>query len=317
MRAPQTLCPYTNEPLASIDRINEEHVLPVAVGAPTKFFVMASELENSRLNDLIDAPFSNDPLIRFLAMSQGVVSRSGPVISQLPATLIASGEAVKLAFSQDRIDLKFANPVITDPDTKRVTAVKGFGDAANEHAQRIKKDYAKKKISVEIGKTISTPNPEVHSSLSCDTDLVGRELLKIAYLMTVWRFGDRAINSESGAIYRRGLAAKSTDDFRSVGMRGNTNEVPGFSCKRESGTHVLLSAVIGKDLITSITLFGAFAAVFATPAHGISVEEGEGLSVKINLSTGALTQATAMEAILDNIQHQFGFDPSLPNAHIT
>ncbi|WGK92578.1 hypothetical protein [Pseudomonas migulae] len=309
MRAPQTLCPYTNQPLASIDRINEEHVLPVAVGAPTKFFVMASELENSRLNDLIDAPFSNDPLIRFLAMSQSVVSRSGPVISHLPATLTASGEAVKLAFSQDGIDLRFANPVVTDSETKRVTAVKGFGDAANEHAQRIKKDYAKKKIAVEIGETISTLNPEVQTSLCCDTDLVGKELLKIAYLMTVWCFGDRAIDSESGAIYRRGLATKRSEDFGSIGMRANTNEVPGFSCKREPGTHVLLSAVLGRDLITSITLFGTFAAVFATPAAGIHIEEGQGLSIKINLSTGALTQTTAIEAILANAQRLYGFHP--------
>lgn len=301
MPASQTLCPYTNLPLSSIERVNEEHVLPVAIGAPTKFSVKASELENSRMNDLIDAPFSNDALIRFLSMSQGVVSRSGPIVAQLPATLTSSGEAVKLALSQNGLELKFANPVVTDPETGRVTGVRGFGDAANEHAQRVKRDHAKKKIAVEIGETISSPNPEVLASFNGDTYLVEKELLKIAYLMTVWCFGDSAINSESGAMYRQGLETSRDEDLGSIGMRGGTVNIPGISCERETGTHVLLSVIIGGNLITSVSLFGVFAAVYATPAVGIRADEYDGFSIKIDLSTCKFTQTDAITAMSANV----------------
>lgn len=69
----QTLCPYALTPLASGES-NDEHILPVALGAPASFTVRALAAENSRMNDLIDEPTVNDPMVRFLAMSQGVVS---------------------------------------------------------------------------------------------------------------------------------------------------------------------------------------------------------------------------------------------------
>lgn len=302
MQVPQTLCPYTNQPLASIERINEEHVLPVAIGAPTKFFVIASESENSRLNELIDAPFSNDQLIRFLAMSQGVVSRSGPVIANLPAILVSNGDALKTSFSLNEISFRFANPVVTDPATGKIKAVKGFGDAAKAHAQRVKKDHAKKKISIDIGESIITPNPKIHTSFSCDTYLVQKELLKIAYLMTVWCFGDSAINSESGEVYRLGLATTRDEEFASIGMKGGTNSIHGISCKKEHGTHVLLSMVLGRQLVTSVTIFGIFSAVFITSASGISAEEYEGFSITIDLLKGTFSQTEAIQAVMANAE---------------
>jgi hypothetical protein len=297
------LCPYGNQPLASIQRINEEHVLPVAIGAPAKFFVMASELENSRMNDLIDAPFSNDQLIRFLAMSQGVESRSGPVIAQLPATVTSSGEAVKVAFSQNGLDLKFTNPVVTDPETGRVSAVRGFGDTAHEHAQRIKRDYAKKNIDLEIGLTISDPRPHLNVSFTGDTFVIGREMMKIAYLMTVWCFGDRAIDSQSGEIYRIGLRKNRDEDMDSFGMKRTTTRIPGISCKSEPDTHVLMSTVLNGELVTSVQLFGTFAGIFITPAVGIGADDFEGSSVKINLSAGKIIESDAILAIQDNVQN--------------
>ncbi|WP_367256530.1 hypothetical protein [Pseudomonas sp. stari2] len=305
MQASQTLCPYSNQPLSSIQRINEEHVLPVAIGAPVKFSVMASELENSKMNDLIDAPFSNDQLIRFLAMSQGVVSRSGPVTAQLPATVTSSGEAVKVAFSQNGLELKFTNPVVTDPETGRVSAVRGFGNAAHEHAQRIKRDYAKKNINLDIGETISDPRPQLNVSFTGDTYIIGKELLKIAYLMTVWCFGDQAIDSESGRIYRIGLEKDRDDDMDSFGLQRTTTRIPGISCKSEANTHVLISTVLNEKLVTSVQLFGTFAGIFITPAVGIDADDGQGVSVKIDLSTGTITETDAVLAMLENVQNYF------------
>lgn len=72
-----TLCPYLVKPLVEIDPINKEHVLPVGIGAPESFYVEASLSENSRLNDLVDAPMINDPLIKMLCMLAEVDGRSG------------------------------------------------------------------------------------------------------------------------------------------------------------------------------------------------------------------------------------------------
>ena len=85
----QTLCPYALTLLASGES-NDEHILPVALGAPASFKIRALTAENSRMNDLVDEPTISDPLVRFLAMSQGVVSRSGNVKAIVDGTVRGS-----------------------------------------------------------------------------------------------------------------------------------------------------------------------------------------------------------------------------------
>lgn len=297
----QSLCPYLAKPLAEIAPVNEEHVLPVAIGAPSRFFVKAAESENSRFNTLIDAPFSNEPLVRFLAMSQGVNSRSGPVVAKIPATLLSSGELVNVAFSKAGFDLKFANPIKKDAETGFVAGVLGFGDEAMKHALKVQRDYAKKNIHVNLGDVVTEHKPLLHVSLSLDNSVVWRELLKIAYLMTVWSFGDKAIDSRSGTEYRRGLNA-SRSQF--IQIRHTTDDIPGITTKGKADSHSLMCVILGKELITSVKLFGGFAATFITEAEGVGVE-GDGLHIQINAATKNLTETPVLEALMNNVRLHF------------
>lgn len=295
----QTLCPYLAKPLDQIDVVNDEHVLPIAIGAPKPFFVRAAESENSRFNTLIDAPFSNEPLIQFLAMRQGVISRSGPVIAKIPATLISSGEPLTLAWSQAGFDLKFQKPVEVDQRTGQVMAVRGYGDDAMTRALEIQRGYAKKKMKVEIGEVVSDLDSTVRGQLRAGNAILWRELFKIAYLMTVWCFQDKAIASASGEEYRRGLAQASPV------IKHTTEDIPGISALGDASRHALLSVILGKKLITSVKLFGSFSAVFVTAAEGVG-EEGDGACVTIDLPTRTFSQTPALESMMKNVRQHFG-----------
>ncbi len=200
----QTLCPYALTPLASGES-NDEHILPVAL-APASFTVRALAAENSRMNDLIDEPTVNDPMVRFLAMSQGVVSRSGNVKAAVNGTVHGSGEDVRATFSQNGLDLKFHQPVDTDSEG-RVIGVRGFGDAARQMANQIAANYAKKGIAVELGAETSQGQPQLNMRLVADMLMIRRQLFKIAYLTTVKIFGDEGNHRASGQQLRAAMMA--------------------------------------------------------------------------------------------------------------
>lgn len=297
----QTLCPYTAKKLCDLSSVNDEHVLPVAIGAPKRFFVRASERENSRLNELVDSPFSNNDLVRFFAMSQGVVSRSGPITANVPATVVESGDAITTGWSKDGLQIRFNKPVVLDEETGQVAGVKGYGEEAMKHAERIKRDYAKKGITVELGQTISDSNPKIHVRLGIDNNIVFNELLKIAYLVTVWVFGDDAINSKSGEMYREALDRLDTNTLDELGLRYGGGLPTGFDGKIRSDQHELISLVLGGDLITSVNLFGVFAAFFVTSAEGFSCPEHTGMAIKISIADGSLNVEDPIQVLHQNI----------------
>lgn len=72
----------------------------MALGAPQSFCVPADASENSKMNDLIDSPVCNDSLMRLIATSQGVVSRSGPVEVELIGTETTTGNEVRSTLSR-------------------------------------------------------------------------------------------------------------------------------------------------------------------------------------------------------------------------
>ncbi|WP_283189857.1 hypothetical protein [Pseudomonas sp. PMCC200344] len=297
----QTLCPYTAKKLCDLPSVNDEHVLPVAIGAPKRFFVRASEQDNSRLNDLVDAPFSNNDLVRFFAMSQGVVSRSGPITAKVPATVVKSGDAITTGWSKEGLQIRFNNPVVLDEETGQVAGVKGYGEEAMKHAERIKRDYAKKGVTVELGPTISDPNPEIHVRLGVDSDIVFNELLKTAYLATVWVFGDDAINSKSGEMYREALDRLAPDTLNELGFRCGGGLPTGFDGSISSDEHQLISLILGGDVITSVNLFGVFAAFFITSAEGFSCPEYTGMAIKINVVEGSLNVEDPIQVLHQNV----------------
>ncbi|WP_158301352.1 hypothetical protein [Janthinobacterium sp. BJB426] len=291
----QLLCPYTTNLLTETNNVNDEHILPVALGAPKSFYVRATEEENSRMNELIDSPASNDPLLRFIAMAAGVKGRSGTVCSEVNGKIEGSGESVQASFSSDKIDLKFIKPV--DIENGEIKGVRGFGEQAVKQANTIKKNSEKKGKIIEIGEVQIQQSPWIHMSIVGDLHIIRAELIKTAYLMSVRVFGDVAIDSDSGAIFRAAMLAPNTEAIIETGIIGSSlnNLPPPFETPVEKHEHLIFSIHIGKQIYTGVQLFGTFSAFFLTPTSGFTCEFGTGEIVKINAATSSMTSKTLVE----------------------
>lgn len=294
----QTLCPYSLAPLASQES-NDEHILPVALGAPASFTVRALAAENSRMNELIDEPTVNDSLVRFLAMSQGVVSRSGLVKAGVDGVVNGSGENVRATFSQGSLDLKFNQPVDTDSEG-RVIGVRGFGEAARQMAAQIVRNYAKKGITARLEAERSEGNPQLDLRLVGDMLMIRRQLFKIAYLTTVRVFGDEAIVGASGQLLRAAMMAGSDEELAHCKIAGSAFRPlpPGFARSTMHAEHAITCAAMpGIGIATSVDLFGCFTVFTVTPADGITAPELTGEVITINAPTSRMTTRSYLEAL--------------------
>lgn len=245
----QTLCPYTGTTLGSEGGTNREHVTPVAIGAPAGFFVEAHEASNSYWNEKIDAAFSNDHAIRFLAMANNVRSRSGDVVSKLDGTISETGDIIKLELSNNGIGINFTQPVSKGPDGY---TVKGYGDKAFAQTEELKRNLQRKGIRVSIGQHTSIQKPTVSASFSLDFGLANQQLIKSAYLYTVWCLGDKAINSKNREQY---INALNGGDMLSANIS--------FS-ESLQGSHQFTLLVLNGMAYCEVDLFGALRALFVT-----------------------------------------------------
>lgn len=308
----QSLCPYTTKLLAETSNVNDEHILPIALGAPQSFYVRATEEENTRMNVLIDSPASNDPLLRFIAMAAGVESRSGGIKSELKGVLDGSGEAVAATFTTGKVDLKFMKPVDTDPANGQVRGVRGFGTQAEAQANLIQANSAKKGKIIEIGEVQSRESPWIKINMAADLHIIRAELIKIAYLMSVRVFGDDAIKGMGGTQFRAAMIAADAKAIEATGIVGGLSEgLPApFDKPVERNEHLVASVNMGPQLFTVVQLFGTFSAFFLTPSIGITSEPGTGEIVKINASASSMTSQTLIE-FADEFAAQGRFPPGL------
>lgn len=272
----------------------------MALGAPQSFCVWADAGKNSKMNDLIDSPVCNDSLMRLIATSQGVVSRSGPVKVELIGIEATTGNEVRSTLSKDGAGFRFSKPVDVDPASGVVKGVRGFGDAAVQLAQQIKRNYERKHkgACVELGEAINHQQPWIKHELELDLNLLRQELVKIAYLMTVRVFGDQAILSSSGALYRAAMFANDATAMKATGIKGSAyNSMPPGFPKPRSGQHALTCFRLGDNIMTGVTLFGMFNAFFVTPAADFTVDDAHGELVIIDAAASKLTSMPYVEAL--------------------
>lgn len=302
---PQTRCPYSTNPLVNSMSVNQEHIVPAALGGPDNFTVPAETHKNSELNYLIDAPATNDPLLRFYATSQGVTSHSGPVTSQIQGTVDGSEESVRATFSVNGLDVRFTNPVDVDGNTGFVSGVRGFGNTAEKHALEIQKKYEKKGLQISLSEPEARENPTINLRFSGDLSIIRQELIKIAYLMTVRVFGDDAILSPAGEIYRTAMLAKTEEAIDATGLRGNAlAELPAHGFPRPArNQHALTCFCLGGMIVSSVTLFGTFNGLFVTSTDGFSEADGHGEIAIIDASTSRLRTWPYLKTISSVLQN--------------
>lgn len=299
----QTLCPYSVLPLAS-GQSNDEHILPFALGAPASFTVRALASENSRMNRLIDAPTANDQLLRFLAMAQGVSSRSGPLKAVVPGIVAGTNDAIEAQFSHGRLKLKFIKPIETDGHG-RVTSVRGFGADARSKANQVAANYAKKGIPLEWGSERTVYRPKLNLGLTTDFALIQRQTFKIAYLTTVRIFGDQAITGMSGQQFRDAIMAETDDALALTKLRVRVNHRLPQIVARSSGHHEhAITCVLVPDigLMTAVDLFGSFTLLSISSGQGIIAPELTGEVIRVAAGDATLSSRTYLESFEELMQ---------------
>lgn len=296
----QTRCPYSTDLLEGDELVNAEHILPVALGAPGNFTVPAKAAKNTEMNDLIDEPAIHDPILRLIATAQGVQSRSGPVSVDFMGVVEATGADARVTLGKNHASFKLRNPVDRDPETGEIRGVAGFGDDAKKLAEQFKRDNAKKGRVLIEGETIPGPS-DIHVSTGMDLHVVRRELIKIAYLMTVRVFGDEAIMSESGRLYRAAMMAPTVEALKEVGLAGQTFQdfAPGMPRPQQKNLHALTCVRMGDHIMSSVTLFGGFNGIFITSADGFTADEASGEVVIIDASTSKVSNYNYVEVVTD------------------
>jgi len=291
-------------PLSECPSVNGEHILPSAFGAPESFTVPADASENQRINIELDAPTINMSLLRMIAMAQGVKTRSGDIDLKTVGVIQETGEEVNSTFSANGFKTSFRKPVEESAHTGYVRVVKGMGEDAMRMAQAIKTKYEKKGLQVEIGDPVSIAKPTINHRLELDVNLLRRMMVKIAYLMTVRLFGDEAIQSDNGRIYRSAMMAKDDEAMSKTGIGGGTYEEqqPSFLPKSLETGHTLSCFRFGAQVVSSVTLFGIFRAFFVTPANKISATDGYGEVIRIDAATSTLSSKPYLDSMVELLE---------------
>jgi hypothetical protein len=268
-----TLCPYLVKPLTEIEPVNKEHVLPVGIGAPESFYVEASLSENSRLNDLIDAPMINDPLIKMFCMLADVDGRSGSKAVTMHGKTEVGGPFTAVV-TKESIAFKYKRPVEIDKATGKIL-VKGFGQEIFGEANKIARNMANKGRGAKHDITMFIHSKEsLNMSFCSDFMLFIREAIKAAYLFTVKVYGDIAITSKSGAVFRAAFEARNEKDLKSSGLYWQTLPADHYepTLKLNVKHHMFFTCIKQDMMCTQVVLFGGLSFIFWTPRDDIKFE---------------------------------------------
>lgn len=315
MHSKNTLCPYRAIPLADCKEVNKEHVIPIAIGGPNPFWVSSDCGENNRLGELIDGPLANDPVVRLLATSSTVESRSGAVSIEIPSILKSTGEAVRTTFRADGVDFRFEKPVIKDGDHY---TVKGFGNDVNSTLKQVTRGLIRKGMKpIEMEhRSLSPEEKYIEGTFSADLDLIAKGMTKIAYLTSVSVFGDRAIESESGKIFRTAILSETQKCIENAGFMGVWwGEFPLGLPQSSQHEHLVGAGVIGSQIITIASLFGVFHMGFLTPLKGIELNEGDGEIIVIDLKKKEQQNAPFLRGLINRLRDQ-ALDDSLSDPRL-
>ncbi|QKV63528.1 hypothetical protein HUW52_11760 [Pseudomonas sp. 43A] len=268
-----TLCPYLVRPLIEVGQINREHVLPVGIGAPESFFVEAALSENSRLNELIDAPMVNDQLIKMLCMMADIHGRSGGKTATMHGETEVGGRFTANV-SKESIDFKYRKPI----EKNKLTGdflVKGFSEEVFEEAAKIAKNMADKGRNRQGDITMLIHSKErLDMSFYSDFMLIVREAIKAAYLFTVKTYGDIAITSKSGHVFRAAFEARTEEKLRASGLYWQQLPADHYEpiVKLTAKHHMFMTSIKEDMMYTQVILFGGLSFIFWTPRDDIEFE---------------------------------------------
>ena len=252
-----TICPYTTQPVASIQS-SREHIVPDALGGPNAFALAADKTKNSTYGQTVDARLINSPLMGMLAARAGVETRSGPSTWSARGELLDGAHPVDVRGSGAEVGFRLRKPVDIDSVTGMPKGVMGFGEAAEQELARVTKDLERKGMTVVPGEQL-TRDPTVHVSINHNLAETAQGLGKIAYLATVRVFGDAFINTAGAAQYRSWIDAElTTEALQATGLLTLPPSVaPQIPVSVTHVNHVISCWVVDGRVFTMVSLFNA------------------------------------------------------------
>jgi hypothetical protein len=295
-----TLCPYLLKPITDlpVEDVSDEHIIPSALGGPDEFALSADRLSNSRLGDTVDSDLIHDKMLRLMAATQGVRSRSGEVAVRLPGTVVETGDAMTITFDRNGVgDRLIVNTHRKNPATGEIRLT-GFDSQFERELEQLSEGLARKNKHFEKRNHRTVSNPLVKVDIESDPFVVSKGLAKIAYLMTCRTLGDSFILSPDGMAYRDAFQAIDWAAFDNSPLQQFLGvDLPVLP---EIVVHQHLAACyrIGPLILTTVKLFGGVClATFGVPAKPYAISGLDGFVIVVDSLKRTFTEQRLQEAV--------------------
>jgi hypothetical protein len=229
------------------------------MGGSDQLTLPADKTANSIFGGTVDSNLIHDPMLRFMAATQGVTSRNGPISVQLPATVQTTGDEMTVEFNHNGIGArKIKNSHRKDPLTNRLVGICGFDGQFESDLARL--NGSKKAWIGSNHQQID--NPLVKVEIQSNSFHISKGLAKIAYLANCRILGDEFALSSFGEAYRRAIKANNWDEFDNCGLHlfWAMDLTTVFLPKIYPHQHMLATFCAGGFNLTTVLLFGGAAA---------------------------------------------------------
>jgi len=300
-----TICPYYLKAITP-EELSSEHVIPDALGGPSKFSVNAYKKPNNEYGLGLDARFINDDLMRAAAAHYKIKTRSGNAHVSIQGILTYKKNNISAAIEHlwgGVLKIHPRVPVVVEhlgdgflkihPRIPVVVIDNGYEIIADH--QNFEK-LLKTTLKNNAAKGISLQTVNVHSphgsflgriSHSTLTKTLG--LVKIGYLALAYTFGDKFLNSKAGISFRKGLDSQNETDLNQSGLDNRRILFSSLEPTR-SACHLIAAVCLDDFYGVYVSLFSekVFTRQFSFPIGEQDLCTAEGLVYKVNAKAKTL-----------------------------
>lgn len=218
-------CPYTLKPLATLPKVNDEHIFPDAIGGGLDYSIKVDEKKNSDLGTLLDGPLVSSPLIAGMRLNHGIKSRSGDPKWKMRGRIKGTEKQVEVTIpSSGPVELYIRKPVEIDPGGSSGLATFSLPDR-DEFLSKLVASYARKGKTLAFGNEVSLGG-ECEVDLSFDVRLIKRGMLKIAFAALYEFIGDDFLDDPLIPEWHKAIFAPTDDEAMTAKIHGVAFDSP-------------------------------------------------------------------------------------------
>jgi hypothetical protein len=274
-----TKCPYTLKPLTELAESSREHVILDALGGPDGYSVVACRTENNQLGETVDAAFLKEPLVQILASNVGVKTRSGVAAWTMTGELVDGNRPVEVTIPHQGVAEVFhQKPVVKNASDNSFQIIAPPAQA-DKILKEMKKNLAKKGISISEPIVRQTTDQTIHSKLTTNFTVLNAGLMKIAYLACCELLGDGFLDDPLNPEWQKAIRALAAEDADKVRLRAfcptaAADAAKGFLPNCAEHEHIIAIANTGRQgLWVAVRLFGCELLTVVAQASKSNVHE--------------------------------------------